>query len=653
MVSGPPSPSHAYRPDIDGLRAIAVLAVLAYHAFPTLLPGGFAGVDVFFVISGYLITGIIVEDLARGRFTYRNFYWRRIRRIFPALILVLAACLALGWPVLLPDEYAALGKHVAAGAGFVSNIALWREAGYFDSAAELKPLLHLWSLGVEEQYYLVWPLLLLLFRRHMGWMIVALGAASFALNLWMVGTHPTAAFYLPFTRFWELLMGSFLAFSLRKAGSSQDLLSITGIAFIAAGFILLEPQKAFPGWWALLPVLGAALIVRAGPQAWISRRVLAHPAMVFVGLISYPLYLWHWPLLTYARIVHGGEPPAAARLGLLAASMVLAWLTYELVEKPIRFSRISRRAVPALASAMSALLVVGFLAFQARLVPESASNPQIVEISRAASDWGYGTQMRFRGDSPRTVLFFGDSHMEHYLPRVQRLLQTPRAPVRTVLFKTEGGCAPVPGIERRSERCAQFVEEGFAAAMAPEVDTVVIAASWVGFVSRPDYYRAGDESQTPIDPGGAWVLKGFEQRLARLTAAGKRVVLVLSSPRGSAFDPKAAIDREWTRTTLGSGFKPTRRIQFPIDAQLRQIAARAGATVLDPSDWLCGPKYCPTADDAGRPLYKDESHLRASFARTLGALDRYVYLDGRRNSARGGETTGLPRNVESGAPSAS
>jgi len=645
MASGP---SHAYRPDVDGLRAVAVLAVLAYHAFPSVLPGGFAGVDVFFVISGYLITGIIVDDLERGRFTYRNFYWRRIRRIFPALILVLAACLALGWLVLLPDEYAQLGKHVAAGAGFVSNIALWREAGYFDSAAELKPLLHLWSLGVEEQYYLVWPLLLLLFRRHMGWMIVVLGAASFALNIWMVHTHPTAAFYLPFTRFWELLAGSYLAFAVRKEGSSRHL-SILGMGLIVLGFILLEPQKAFPGWWALLPVLGAALLIRAGPQAWVNRRVLGHPAMVFVGLISYPLYLWHWPLLTYARIVHGGEPPVAFRLALLAASVLLAWLTYRLVEKPIRFSKISGRAVPALATAMSALLIVGIFAFQARFVPESASNPQLAEISRASGDWGYGAQTRFRGDSPRTVLFFGDSHMEHYLPRIQRLMQAPRAPVRTVLFKTEGGCAPVPGLERRSQRCAQFVEDGFATAMTPEVDTVVIAASWVGFVGRPDYYRAGDESQTPVDPSAAWVLRGFEERLARLTASGKRVVLVLSSPRGTAFDPKAAIDREWTHLTVKSGFEPAKRIQPPIDARLREIAARTGATVLDPADWLCSASSCPTADADGRPLYKDESHLRASFARTLEALDGYVYLDGRRNSGRSSETTGVPAR----APSAS
>ena len=640
MASGS---QHPYRPDVDGLRAVAVLAVLAYHAFPSLAPGGFAGVDVFFVISGYLITGIIVDDLERGRFTYANFYWRRIRRIFPALILVLVSCLALGWLVLLPDEYAQLGKHVAAGAAFVSNIALWREAGYFDSAAELKPLLHLWSLGVEEQYYLVWPLLLLLFRRHMGWMIFGFGAASFALNIWMVDTHPTAAFYLPFTRFWELLVGSYLAFSLKKNNSLENPKAILGLILIAAGFVLLRPDRSFPGWWALLPVLGAALLVRAGPQAWINRNVLGHPAMVSVGLISYPLYLWHWPLLTYARIVQGGEPSAALKIGLLASSMVLAWLTYQLVEKPIRFSKISKPAVPALATAMSAMLIVGILAFQARVVPESASNPQIAEISRASSDWGYGKETTIRGDSPHAVLFFGDSHMEHYLPRIERLMRERAAPVRTVIFKTEGGCAPIPGIERRSQDCARFVDSGFAAAMDPSVDTVVIAASWVGFLARPDYYRAGDASQASIDPGADWVLKGFEDRLARLTAAGKRVVLVLSSPRGSAFDPKAAIGRGWTNLTINHVFEPTRRIQAPIDARLREIAARAGATAVDPADWLCSASSCATADRLGRPLYKDESHLRASFARTLDALDGYVYLGKRRNS----ETTGVPARTPS------
>lgn len=643
MVAGTP---HAYRPDVDGLRAVAVLSVLGYHAFPGLLPGGFAGVDIFFVISGFLITGIILEDLQRGRFTFANFYWRRIRRIFPALILVLAASLFLGWRVLLPDEYAQLGKHVAAGAGFISNLALWREAGYFDSAAELKPLLHLWSLGVEEQYYLVWPLLLLLFRnqpKKMLWMIVAVGAASFVLNVAAVARYPAATFYLPVTRFWELLAGSLLAylavFGKKQSHGFENTKALAGAALIVAGFALLHAERAFPGWWALLPVLGAALLVRAGPAAWINRRILSHPGLVFVGLISYPLYLWHWPLLAYARIVEGGEPPLAVRAGLLLASVLLAWLTYELVEKKIRHAKLglaARRAVPALALSMTALAVAGVLGFQGRVLPSSASNPVIAEISRASADWAYGHDRVIPGDSARAVLFFGDSHMEHYLPRIQKLAAERPFPVRTVIFKTEGGCAPVPGIERKGQKCGRFVDEGFTLAQSAAVDTVVIAASWVGFVGRADYYRTGDEAGAPLrmlTPQTEWVLEGFEAALAKLVADGKRVIIVLSSPRGNALDPKMTVGRDWMSVRVNHPLAPLakselRALSTPIDERLREIAGRAGASVVDPTDWLCGPAYCPAVDESGRPLYKDDSHIRASVARArIDALDRYVYLE--------------------------
>ena len=641
-----PGPSHAYRPDVDGLRALAVLAVLGYHAFPGALPGGFAGVDIFFVISGFLITGIILEDLQRGRFTFANFYWRRVRRIFPALILVLAACLALGWQLLLPDEYTQLGKHVAAGAGFVSNIALWREAGYFDSAAELKPLLHLWSLGVEEQYYLVWPLLLFLFRKWskpMLWMIATIGIASFLLNVSIVNTRPTAAFYLPMTRFWELLAGSllayFAAFGWKENPKLKNANAMAGTALVCAGLALLQPDRAFPGWWALLPVLGAALLIAAGPQAWINRQILAHRSLVFIGLISYPLYLWHWPLLTYARIVQGGEPPVAVKVGLLAASVLLAWLTYELVEKKIRYGKLgftARRAVPALALSMTAVAFAGVLVLRNQVSPHSASVPLLAEIARASSDWDYRRDAVIPGDSSKAVLFFGDSHMQHYLPRIQKVAAERILPVRTVIFKTEGGCAPVPGIERKSQRCSKFVDEGFALARDPAVDTVIIAASWVGFVDRGDYVKAGEEDGAPLKlltPQAEWVLQGFEAALARLVADGKRVVIVLSSPRGSSLDPKSVVGRDWMTVRVSHSFSPMakselRALTTPIDARLRQIAARAGASVVDPTDWLCGPSFCPTADERGRPLYKDTSHIRASVARArIDALDAFVYLD--------------------------
>jgi len=535
-----------------------------------------------------------------------------------------------------------LGKHVAAGAGFVSNIVFWREAGYFDAAAELKPLLHLWSLGVEEQYYLVWPLLLFLFRknvRRMLGMTAALALLSFAANLWLAGER--AGFYLPMTRFWELMAGGLLAFAVPAKSKYPNAGAIAGAGLLVLTFGLLHAERDFPGWWAVLPVAGTALLIWAGPAAWINRQVLANRAMVYVGLISYPLYLWHWPLLSYARIVQDGEPPAALRWGLLAAAALLSVLTYELVEKKIRFARrpqIRRLSFPALAASMAVAGVAGLLALQSHIHPQSASVPLVREISSASADRSYSGDRVIPGDTEKTVLFFGDSHMQHYWPRVEKIVRERAAPLRTVIFKTTGGCAPVPGIERRTQQCGRFVEEGLRLARRPEVETVVIAASWVGFVNRPDYYKAGDPGQKPLSmlaPESAWVLKGLEAELKQLTAAGKQVVLMLSSPRGDAFDPKSVIQREWMTVQVREPLGRVPRNELvqltsPIDSRLVAIAAAAGASVIDPAEYLCSKAFCPAADERGRPLYRDGSHLRASYVRErFSAVDRFIFVPGK------------------------
>jgi hypothetical protein len=243
------------------------------------------------------------------------------------------------------------------------------------------------------------------------------------------------------------------------------------------------------------------------------------------------------------------------------------------------------------------------------------------------------------GDTDKAVLFFGDSHMQHYWPRIEKVVRERAAPLRTVIFKTTGGCAPVPGIERRGQQCSRFVDEGLQLARRPEVETVVIAASWVGFVNRPDYYRVGDPAQTPLSmlsPGAAWVLKGFEAELKKLTAAGKQVVLVLSSPRGDAFDPKSVIERDGmtvqVREPLGRVARSELvQVTSPVDSRLIAIAAAAGASVIDPTEWLCSAAFCPAADERGRPLYKDGSHLRASVVRErFSAVDKFVFFEEKR-----------------------
>jgi hypothetical protein len=260
-----------------------------------------------------------------------------------------------------------------------------------------------------------------------------------------------------------------------------------------------------------------------------------------------------------------------------------------------------------------------------------------VEISRAASDWDYAGDRVIPGDSERAVLFFGDSHMQHYWPRIQRITGERRAPVRTVMFRTSSGCAPVPGIERASRgssrSCSRFAEDGLRLAKQPNVDTVVIAASWVGFVNR-EVFRVGDRSRKRVDvlaPEGAWVLEGFEDELRRLVQSGKRVVLVLSSPRGEAFHPKSFVRRAGMTITVSDGApvarsKATER-SAAVDQRLRHIARATGAALIDPADWLCTATHCPTADEIGRPLFTDGSHLRASVVRErFSALDAFVYL---------------------------
>ncbi|MEA3180309.1 MAG: hypothetical protein QOI59_3832 [Gammaproteobacteria bacterium] len=639
--------AHAYRPDIDGLRAIAVGAVLGFHAFPGSFPGGFTGVDIFFVISGFLISGIILEELQAGTFTFGQFYARRIRRIFPALGLVLAATLLLGWLSLSPYDYEQLGGHVAAGAGFVSNLLLFHESGYFDTDSALKPLLHLWSLGVEEQYYLVWPLLLFVLRKHMQqifWLILVVAACSFVLNILLISRQPSAAFYLPATRFWELMLGSIAAYrdlhAARRLNISlpvRNLTAVAGLVLLALAFALVRDGRGFPGWWALLPTLGALLLIQAGPEAWINRNLLANRAVVYIGLISYPLYLWHWPLLTYARILNGGIPPASVRVGALAAGLVLAWATYEFIEKRVR--RLGRgptgvRTAGLAAAAVGALAVYGLLVVGNVAQSRSNSIPYLAEISAAYSDWHVRDQGTIAGDAQGAVLFFGDSHMQQFWPRLESLTLENRATRHTVIFRTRGGCAPVPGIERLGYGCARFVDETFALARKPEIQTVIISASWVGFTDRTDYYKAGDEGGEPLKmltPGTRWVMDGFESAVAALVAAGKQVVIVLSSPYGKQFDPREMAQRD------GWGF----RVRLPgpvsrqavdadsafIDDRLKEIAQRTHASVLDPRDTICSTAACPTLDSRGKPLLKDDSHLRSSFVRShFDAFDRFVVL---------------------------
>ena len=331
-----------YIPSIDGIRAIAVLAVILFHAFPNAIPGGYIGVDIFFVISGYLITNIIVTQVGTGNFSFKDFYSRRIRRIFPALILVLVSVYALGWFVMLADEFKQLGKHIAAGAGFIANLTYWLESGYFDELHELKPLLNLWSLGVEEQFYIFWPciiLLLIKLKINLRSTLLFLVGFSFFLNVFFIKDHQSATFFLSFSRFWELGLGGLLAIekdTLARVKLNSTLIFICGALAIFGPIFLLSSKSLFPGWAALSPVLGTALILLSIQTGSIGSTFLANKVLVNLGLISYPLYLWHWPILSFARLMKGEPLTSLESMALLVASILLAFLTYFLLEKRLR-----------------------------------------------------------------------------------------------------------------------------------------------------------------------------------------------------------------------------------------------------------------------------------------------------------------------------
>lgn len=650
------NPSMAYRPDIDGLRAVAILTVIGYHAFPQWVPAGYVGVDVFFVISGFLITTIIAREHSAGRFSLAGFYARRIRRLFPALILVLAATWLLGWFFLLPHEFKALGKHMAAAAAYFINFTLKKEAGYFDAAAEDKPLLHLWSLAVEEQFYIVWPLLLLLLVRRPQHLLVALTlitGASFAASLEAVGRNAASAFYLPQNRVWELATGALLALlsldaSYRPAWLHRPqlgekatqivtgALSCAGLLLIIGATFLLGAGIIYPGAWAAIPVTGAVFVIGAGPKAAPNRLFLSRRGMIFIGLISYSLYLWHWPLLSFRSIL-GVPEDAAISLFIVAVAAMLAIATYMFVERPLRRTP-NVRLPAALAGGAVSLLLVGALSYQGLISPRLNSF-ELAQIGAATSDWQYpdglervntpnGLRIHTTEGGGDAVLYFGDSNVEQYWPRVEQLLHEMPTP-RRVIFATGPACPPIPKVHEKSRpACNGFAEKSLKLAASADVGTVVVAASWIAYFNNSPYY-VDEEGGGPLKVGSDAWNRAFDllsTSLRDLVASGKDVWLVLNIPSS----PKLAALESLHRSLTGGTFAVPLNLDRPafdatwkpIKTKLIKAARSAGARVIDPMASLCDSQKCPGQTDDGAPIYTDGGHLRASFVR-----DHATYID--------------------------
>ncbi len=636
----------SYRPDIDGLRAIAVLGVVIYHAFPGLLPGGFSGVDIFFVISGYLIAGILYRGHQEGNFSFSEFYARRIRRLFPALITVLLLCLAYGWVILLPDEYQRLGKQVAVGTVFIQNFVYWKEHGYFDIAANFKPLLHLWSLAVEEQFYIFFPPLLLLILKKKWPLAPLLGAlliASMAANLVMSVQDRSTDFFLTPYRAWEFLGGSLLAWWHYDKGHEEDvlfhrnLLSTVGVILLGSGMVFIQRGTPYPGWRALFPVVGTLLLIEGGKGALVNKRILSNPMVLWVGLISYPLYLFHWPLLSFVYFVEGMNPKPASLAAALGLCLLLTTLTYYFIKKKIRH-RQSQGTVPALVLLFLITGALGVMVWSG-VLHASSSRGDFADAIRASAEESTPKRVKFLKSSPNTVLYqmgeqgrrtlcVGDSNMEQYSPRINRVFHDSGSHSRGALMLWCGGVPPLPGIEEKEHPGSQELLPTMERLLDedPMIDRVVIGADWVLYCSLKSStpYRIHGHS-FPSAEAQADAIHELQGLIESLKKRGKIVYVVLNIPIDPSQDPKSEIERGF----LGVASRKVESLRVALFDSLygdflkrMKIACeQSGARVIDPLPFFAKNGIYPRLVN-GAHLYKDGGHLRASYVR-----DHVTYLD--------------------------
>lgn len=650
-----------YRRDIDGLRALAVLAVILCHAEFALFSGGFVGVDIFFVISGYLITGIIARELRDGSFSLAGFYERRVRRILPALFAMIAACMIGGWFLLPPPQYESLGRSAIATTFFVSNVYFQRTTGsYFASDAQLEPLLHTWSLGVEEQFYIVIPLLLILLFRGAPKLLVpaaVLGVAgSFALSVYATTFHPVANFYSLPTRAWELGLGALLVLGVAPAAPRKwvaEMLAIASVAMILLAIVAYDQTTAFPGLAAVPPVLGTAVLIwlHGNGQTMVG-RVLSTRSMVGIGLISYSLYLWHWPLLLLARnYTFGfGIEPALASLAI-AASFLCAWISFRYVEQPFRKrspGQLSRAKIFGSAAfaagsilALAAIIAVnaGFwtrapesrAAYLAAMKLPAEAKACSQQMARMESEEAFCMVNPQAPASRPAFMLWGDSHARVLLPAYAEALEQ-RGLAGMAAFKP--GCAPSLGISRPRGRATQGCD-GFNRALlarargSDEPLTIILIARWPFWATgvRPPGEAGGAAGLKAVDPAvlrygerPAQMLEaGLEDLVGHLQADGHRVVILSGIPELGWNPPDKLLIADFAGTDFPDGpmLADVRRRQAQADAVLRRVRRKTGAKLIDSAGALCAER-CPVRRE-NELLYRDDDHLSPAGATTLFA----------------------------------
>ncbi|WP_397450889.1 acyltransferase family protein [Pseudomonas sp. NA-150] len=640
------------RRDIDGLRALAVIPVVLFHFGFSGFGGGFVGVDVFFVISGFLITSIIYREIAAGRFSFYDFWSRRARRIIPALSVVLVAALLVGWFLLPASDYSQLGRAVRYQAMFLSNLLYMHQDGYFDAASGLKPLLHTWSLAVEEQYYLFFPLLMVLlirFFKNWRWMLFAMLLVSFALNIWAVSHQPDAAFFLLPMRAWELLCGAMLAVlpasSLNVRPWVYQGVSLAGLLAVLLAVFGFDKNTVFPGWAALLPVLGVTAMIWAnGQSATLVSRLLGTRVLVAVGLISYSLYLWHWPVYVYANAASIDGVQSFEAVAWIALSVVLAYLSWRFIETPFREKRLLPGRKSMVVAAVVSMLLLTLMGQTLRWtdgLPERLS-AQAMRYAQARN-WQQGQMDCLIGfenpslntichfgpatDGPPEQLVWGDSHAAALTPALRVDAEQYGIPVSLASLS---GCPPLPGADVRAQ-CQTFNQQTLALLHHEKVRDVVLAARWSLYLYGEEngdqkYVAYHGDSQASAEQkmaddvrkmvagvretgANVWIFK--EVPMQRLGTIGRLSSLTMIGRSASLVGRPIAEHRQ--------------RQQF-LEALFAQLsAADPQVHVLDPASLLCADGIC-RAEINGASLYMDENHLSDQGGQRMQPLLAPVFL---------------------------
>lgn len=674
-----------YRPDIDGLRAVAVLPVVFYHFRLPGFDGGFVGVDVFFVISGYLITTLIHTEMRDGRFSLVSFYERRVRRIFPSLFAVLGAATLLSCLILLPADLARFGRSLITTTLFSSNILFWQEGGYFDVARTTKPLLHTWSLGVEEQFYLIYPTLLLAIyksrRSGLLWCVELLLLASFAGSVAGVRLWPFATFYLLPARMWELMLGAVIALRhvpVPQARLSREILGVAGLGMIGFAVVFFDDATPFPGPAALLPCIGAALVIYSGSQGnSLVRSLLGLQIPVLVGLLSYSLYLWHWPLYVMANYYAIDGLTGMEKAGLIMLSFLLAWGSYRYVERPFRGKRGILTPKALFGTALTAMVlfvlagaaiaaddgfsprhdprVQGLLSSSDKQWRERCFNPRIDRITA-------GALCRIgNANAPISFLLWGDSHANSLVPAIS---DAASATGVAGLVVAQPACPPLIGVARSDvgyADCRAFNDAVVGLLRTrPDINLVVLAARWSRTAMGTPYGREegpvawlSDDNSTvqSFEENKAVFRRGLERTLRFLKQGNRKIVVVGPVPEvgWNVPDTLAKLHVLHSAKDIRPTVAEFESRQHYFRQTIEELSKKYALTLLWPSSVLCGPVRCDVQKN-GNSYYLDEHHLSGFGAEQLTPLFKTAFANVQKSPSMTPGLRTAPRNRTSRAP---